>query len=116
MINLTLLSKVSGFDADFRREIMDMIGKRFLRVKEQAFKLMSEKRYTACFLFLEQYLCDLQPYSELTFVNDLKSELKSLRSAQGNAEKERIVAHFLNSVELGLVESRLRIEQEITPM
>ena len=116
MINLTLLSKVSGFDTGFRREIIDMIGKRYARVKEQAYDLMAQHRFTACYLFLEQYLCDLQPYSELTFVDGLKTELKALRSAQGDDEKHRIVTHFLNSVELGLVEARIRMEQEAAPM
>lgn len=116
MINLTLLSKVSGFDAGFRREIIDMIGKRFARVKDQAYDLMAQQRFTACYLFLEQYLYDLQPYSELTFVDGLKTELKALRLANDNSEKQNIVVHFLNSVELGLVEARIRMEQEVNAM
>lgn len=102
MINLTLLTTVSGVDTGFCREIVRMIEQRFERMKSRSQQLMSDRRWLACYLHLEQYLADLQPYAETTSLKALESDLKQLRRCKDEAGKERIVRQFLDRVQSGL--------------
>lgn len=117
MINLTLLTTVSGVDTGFCREIVRMIEARFERMKARSQQLMSDRRWLACYLHLEQYLADLQPYAESTSLKDLESDLKQLRKCEDEAGKERLVRQFLERVQSGLgrthfaLAGRMRSEQ-----
>lgn len=106
MINLHLLTEVSGYDAGFRLKILTMIELRFERVRERTTMLTECQRWTACYLYLEQYLHDLQTYTELSALNRLKHELKLLKRATDPLEKERLSKCLLNDISKGLQEAR----------
>ncbi len=111
MINLHLLTKASGFDYEFRCEVIAMIESRFKRVSEQTQSFIEQKRWTACYLHLEHYLCDLQPYSEAEFITDLQRIVKAIRQANSDQQRMLLAKRFLNSVELGLLSARSDIEK-----
>lgn len=113
MINLNLLSKVSGCDQAFKNEILKMISSRYNRIRVQAEVLIEQKRWTACYLFFEQYLHDLEPYSQLAFVNDIKEDLRQLRSATTPEDKERMARRFMSTVELGLTTAKAAVDDDL---
>lgn len=112
MINLHLLTRVSGYDNEFRKTIVQMIQTRFVRVRTQLQNLLTQRSWASCYLHLEQYLHDLQPYSDEAFINDLKNDLKSFKTSRNDQEREHFLQRFLATIELGLAASAAAIEQE----
>lgn len=113
MINLHLLTKISGFDKTFRRDIINMMASRFKRVSHNVYRLIGEKRWSACYICLEQYLHDLQPYSEEHFIQALHADLRQLRDAHHEEAKEHSAKRFLSSVELGLAAAAAKVEADL---
>lgn len=109
MINLHLLSKVSGFDADFRNEILNMIAARYTRVDQQTRGMMQQGRYMACYLFLEQYVADIQPYTTEEFATKLNLVLRKFKTSQDQEDKIALVEQFLSMIQHGLNSTRSAI-------
>ena len=112
MINLHLLAKISGFDKEFRLEIISMIANRYKRVSQNVYRLIEEKRWTAAYISLENYLHDLQPYSEEHFISSLDGDLKRLRAAVSDEVKAASAKRFLSAVELGLAAANAKVEAD----
>lgn len=109
MINLHLLSKVSGFDADFRNEILNMIAARYTRVGQQTRGMMQQGRFMACYLFLEQYVADIQPYTDDAFTARLNGLLRAFKVTPEPSEKVAIAEQFLGLIQTGLNTTRAAI-------
>ncbi len=112
MINLHLLTRVSGYDNEFKKTIIQMIHTRFERVRTQLLKLLSQRSWASCYLHLEQYLHDLQPYSDESFINDLKNDLKKFKASHDDREREHFLQRFLATIELGLAVAAAAVEEE----
>jgi len=109
MINLHLLSKVSGFDAEFRNEILNMISTRYARVDQQTRGMMQQGRYMACYLFLEQYVADIQPYTTEEFATKLNVVLRKFKTSHDQEDKITLVEQFLSMIQHGLNSTRSAI-------
>jgi hypothetical protein len=112
MINLHLLTRVSGYDHDFKRTIISMINTRFQRVRTQLLKLIEQRSWASCYLHLEEYLYDLQPYSNQSFVEDLKQDLKRFKNSQCESERERILYRFIATVEFALATASAAVHED----
>ncbi len=109
MINLHLLSKVSGFDADFRNEILNMISVRYARVDQQTRGMMQQGRFLACYLFLEQYVADIQPYTTEEFAAKLNAILRKFKTSPDQDDKIALAEQFLGMIQQGLNTTRIAI-------
>lgn len=112
MINLNLLTRVSGYDHEFKKTIIQMIDTRFQRVRSQLLNLLNQRSWASCYLHLEQYLHDLQPYSDESFIADLKNDLKAFKSSRDDQERTHFLQRFLATIELGLAAASAAVEQE----
>lgn len=109
MINLQLLSKVSGFDAEFRNEILNMISARYSRVDDQTRSMLQQGRHMACYLFLEQYVSDIQPYTNAEFATKLNVLLREFKATSDVEVKEAVAEQFLALIQQGLSSTRVAI-------
>lgn len=114
MINLQLLTKVSGYDSTFRRRVLDMIANRFERVNRETLSFLEQKRYAAVYLHLKQYLHDLQPYTRLSEMNELKDQLIKLHDAGTPEEQDMRCKFLLNQIRNGLAQANINLDKEPT--
>ena len=106
MINLQLLTKVSGYDSEFRRRVLDMIAVRFERVNKETLDFLQQGRHSAVYLHLKQYLHDLQPYSKLSEMNELKDDLMRLHVSDQPEERDLRTKMLLNRIRNGFYINR----------
>ena len=105
MINYHLLSKISGFDSNFRKEIESMIKLRFERVNRDVIKLVTEERWSAAYLYMKDYLHDIQPYTQPSFVNGLVNLLDEFRSSSLAEERSMHMKTLLSTIRRSLSEN-----------
>lgn len=118
MINLHLLTKISGYDSNFRKEVLQLIIKQYENVRLEAMKFMEEERWNACQLLFDRYLHDLQPYCQASFLDDLKTLYNTMKTAQDTEIKSLCAKRFLNSLQNGIVEAQaamMNVETSANP-
>ncbi|MCH2199613.1 MAG: hypothetical protein MK081_12610 [Flavobacteriales bacterium] len=107
MINYHLLTKISGYDSDFRKQILEMIANRFERANAEALRYVSERRWSANYLLLERYLHDLQPYTQPSFMQELNDNLSLIKEADSDEERDLRTKFLLNTIHNGLVQAQV---------
>lgn len=90
MLNLQLITKISGKDMAFRNTIISIIQKEAQRTSEVLNNAAQEERWMLCYTVVHSYLLKIQPYANLTFLNQLKYHIESLRSSKNNLERRHL--------------------------
>ncbi|MFT4778943.1 MAG: hypothetical protein ACI923_001477 [Flavobacteriales bacterium] len=109
MINLHLLTKISGYDSNFRKQVLQLIINQFETVRDHAFKFIEEERWNACQILFERYLHDLQPYCQAGFLEELQTMCNTMKTAEDNEIKILCVKRFVNTLQNGLVDAKTDI-------
>lgn len=109
MINLHLLTKISGYDSSFRKQMLQLIINQYESVKEQTIRFIDEERWNACHILFERYLHDLQPYCQARFLDELQTLYMTMKSAEDNEIKSLCAKRFMNTVQNGLAEAKRAI-------
>ncbi len=106
MINLHLLTKISGYDSNFRKQVLQLIVTQFESVRDQALEFIKEDRWNACQILFERYLHDLQPYCQASFLEELKTLYNTMKTAQDKEIKALCAKRFINTLQNGLVDAK----------
>lgn len=104
MINLHLLTKISGFDSTYRNQITSLISSQAMNVSAQVLEMLQAKRWAYCQVTLEKYIHDIQPYCQPSFITTLLEDLDGFTKAEAPELKEMICKHILNSIQNNLVQ------------
>lgn len=106
MINLHLLTKISGYDSNFRKQVLQLIVTQFESVRDQALDFINAGRWNACQILFERYLHDLLPYCQASFLEELKTLYNTMKTAQDKEIKELCAKRFINTLQNGLVDAK----------
>lgn len=104
MINLHLLTKISGFDSTYRNQITSLISAQAERVSSQVLELLQARKWAHCQVTLERYIHDIQPYCQPSFIEELLQDLDGFSKAEAPEMKEMICKHILNTIQNSLVQ------------
>ena len=104
MINLHLLTKISGFDSTYRNQITSLISSQAERVSNQVHELLKAQKWAYCQVTLEKYIHDIQPYCQRSFIDGLLQDLDGFAKAEAPEVKEMICKHILNTIQNSLVQ------------
>lgn len=106
MINLHLLTKISGYDSSFRKQMLQLIINQYESVKEQTIRFIDEERWNACHILFERYLHDLQPYCQARFLEELQTLFMTMKAAEDSEIKTLCAKRFMNTVQNGLAQAK----------
>ncbi|MFM1932025.1 MAG: hypothetical protein RL226_1328 [Bacteroidota bacterium] len=103
MVNLHLLTKISGFDSEYRKQITQLIAAQAEKVSDQVLELLRDHKWAYCQVILERYIHDIQPYCQPSFTESLIENLDGFAHTDEPAAKEMICKHILNSIRNNLI-------------
>jgi hypothetical protein len=106
MVNFHLLTKISGYDSDFRRQIVEMIRIRFERVDTDLRDLIEDDRWSAVFHLLGEYFLEIEPYTQPSHHNGLTEGLHQIKEIEEDAIRKQRAVQLLESIAFGLEEAR----------
>ena len=106
MINLHLLTKISGYDSSFRKQMLQLIINQYESVKEQTIRFIDEERWNACHILFERYLHDLQPYCQARFLEELQTLYMAMKTSEDGEIKSLCAKRFMNTVQNGMAEAK----------
>lgn len=98
MLNLQLITKISGKDMAFRNAIIDTIEKEATNTRALLKNAAHEKRWMLCYTLVNSYLLKIQPYANLTFLNHLKAQIDRLRKSMNELERRHLVSQISKSI------------------
>jgi hypothetical protein len=98
MLNLQLITKISGKDMAFRNAIISTIQKEAQRTSDQLTRAAQEERWMLCYTLVHSYLLKIQPYANLTFLNQLKEHIESLRSSKNDFERRHLAKELAGKI------------------
>lgn len=98
MLNLQLITKISGKDMAFRNAIISTIQKEAQRTSDELSSAAQGKRWMLCYTLVHSYLLKVQPYANLTFLNQLKQHIESLRSSSNDLERRHLATKLAEQI------------------
>ncbi len=98
MLNLQLITKISGKDMAFRNTIITIIQKEAQRTSEELNKAAKDERWMLCYTVVHSYLLKIQPYANLTFLNQLKQHIERLRSSKNLLERRHLAQQLAEQI------------------
>ena len=98
MLNLQLITKISGKDMAFRNAIINTINQEAVNTFNLLKNAAQEQRWMLCYTLVNSYLLKIQPYANLTFSNQLKSQINRLRSSFNDLERRHLVSQIASSI------------------
>lgn len=106
MVNFHLLTKISGYDSDFRRQIVEMILIRFDRVDSDLRELIDDDRWSAVLHLLGEYLNEIEPYTQPSHLNGFRNGLQQIESESDGVVRKQKAVQLLESIAFGLQEAK----------
>lgn len=106
MINFQLITKISGYDSGFRRQIIDMIAIRFSNIDREMHSMIEDHKCVAVELLLTEYLLEISPYTQLGAINRLRDMLNRMKTADDAVDKASHACAFLSMVGEGIEDAR----------
>ena len=98
MLNLQLITKISGKDMAFRNAIINTINQEAVNTSNLLKNAAQEQRWMLCCTLVNSYLLKIQPYANLTFSNQLKAQINRLRSSLNDLERRHLVSQIAGSI------------------
>jgi hypothetical protein len=78
MINLHLLTRISGNDAEFRTYFLRSLNKQADQVISQLDAYCQDQNWASAYLLLEHYSNKIQPYAQPGYFSDLRASISSI--------------------------------------
>lgn len=103
MINLHLLTKISGKDHGFRKSILKMVSKGASAVIVESKKASSSEDWNKCYVILRNYISSIQPYCQLSYFNSLYGKLEQLKESEKKNLKRDAYTSIVESINKSLV-------------
>ncbi|MCB0760524.1 MAG: hypothetical protein KDC12_03300 [Flavobacteriales bacterium] len=113
MVDLHLLTKIAGNDAEFRKSIVQRVGTKarsFVADFAQSFR---KANYNSCYYKTLSFYQSIMPYCKISFLNDMQKSLNILSHTHDPELKQAICRAILKDVASAMVQSNMVRRDEL---
>lgn len=100
MINLHLLTRISGNDSEFRTYFLNSLNKQAEQVTSQLETYFEESNWASAYLLLEHYSQKIQPYSQPGYFSDLRKSIASVPKIANSIERLEAIRACIDKLQL----------------
>lgn len=116
MINIYLLSKISGTDMEFRQRIVRMIFSKAGKFRSSFEHMARIRNWNSCYYLLLDFYNQVTPYCTVAFLKDLQKAIEILSESRDEKLKGIICHALLSKINAQLEEqdNKTKAEQEVS--
>lgn len=114
MINLHLLTRISGNDSEFRAYFLNSLNKQAHQVTSQLELYFEDRNWASAYLLLEHYSQKIQPYSQPGYFSDLRKIIVSIPTIANINDRMSAIRMCIDKLQLLTLSHEIHEAEELS--